>query len=384
MAIKIAYCIPSLFSVGGMEKVLTLKANYFTEVFGYDVTIILTDGKNLSYAFPLSDKVKVINLDINYKDIWSYKFFHKFISYSYKQRIFQKRLTKVLFEIKPDITISMLRREINFITKIKDGSKKVGELHFNRLNYRDFNTQGRSKGIKSIMSKLWMEQLIHNLKKVDKFVVLSYEDMARWVELTNVCVIYDPLAEFPEYASDCTSKKVIAAGRFVNQKGFDMLLDSWKIVSKKHPEWILNIYGSGNTAPLLKQIKRNKIDKSCFLHNAVLNINDKYRESSIFAFSSRFEGFGMVITEAMSCGIPPVAFACQSGPKEIITDGVNGILVPPEDVTQLANKICYLIENENIRKEMGAAARRRAEDFRIEKIAKEWDNLFRNLLSESN
>ncbi len=384
MSLKIAYCLPSLFSVGGMEKVLTLKANYFAEVFGFEITIILTDGKGLDYAFPLSEKVKVINLDINYKDIWGYKFLHKFLLYTYKQQIFKKRLKKALFDIRPDITVSMLRREINFLPGIHDGSKKVGELHFNKNNYRDFNTNGFFGWFKGVLSKIWMKQLIINLKKIDKFVVLSYEDMEQWTELNNVCVIYNPLAEFPETTSDCKSKKVIAAGRYVNQKGFDMLLDSWKIVCKKHPDWILEIYGSGNKDIYISQIKENEIENSCFVRNAVLNINEKYIESSIFAFSSRFEGFGMVLTEAMSCGIPPVAFACPCGPKDIITDGVDGILVTPESVDELADRICFLIENENLRIEMGRKARIKAEQFRIDIIAQEWKSLFEKLVSSDN
>jgi len=382
MSLKVAYCLPSLFSVGGMEKVLTLKANYFAEVLGYEIIIILTDGKDMGFAFPLSEKVRVINLDINYNKIWGYKLIFKSLIYSYKQMLYRRRLSAVLHKIKPDITVSMLRREINFITSIKDGSRKIGELHFNRINYRDFNTQGKSRGYKGILSKLWMDQLISKLKKVDKFVVLSYEDKERWHELNNVTVIYDPLSNFPDKTSDCTSKKVIAAGRFVNQKGFDLLIDSWKIVHRKHPDWILEIYGSGNPKQYLKQIAKNKIEKSCFIRDAVLNINEKYTECSIFAFSSRFEGFGMVITEAMSCGIPPVAFACNSGPREIITDGVNGLLVTPEDVKGLAHKICYLMENEEIRREMGKKARERANDFRIEKIAGQWDDLFREVLTK--
>jgi glycosyltransferase involved in cell wall biosynthesis len=128
----------------------------------------------------------------------------------------------------------------------------------------------------------------------------------------------------------------------------------------------------------------NGIENSCFLYDAVLNINEKFTESSIFAFSSRFEGFGMVITEAMSCGIPPVAFACPCGPKDIISDGVDGILVTPENVDELSDKICFLIENEDIRREMGRRARIRAEQFRIEVIAKEWNTLFENLLTPDN
>jgi len=382
MPIKIAFCIPSLYLMGGMEKVLTIKANYFAEVLGYDVVIILTDGVDKKPFFTLSPKIEVVVLDINYEDIRTYPVLLKVFLYSYKQSIFKKRLSKALFSIKPDITISMLRREINFITRIKDGSKKIGELHFNRLNYRDFNTRGKKKGIKGLLARFWMRQLISNLKRVDRFIVLSNEDKKNWKELDNVSVIYNPIYEFPEKISDCTSKRVIAAGRYASQKGFDMLIDSWKIVSKRHPDWELSIYGSGSRKQLTKQIIKNGLQNSCTLNEAVININEKYAESSIFAFSSRFEGFGMVITEAMACGVPPVAFACPCGPKDIITNGVNGLLVKPESVKELAEKICYLIENEDIRKEMGRRARERAEDFKIDVIAGEWDTLFRTVLNE--
>ena len=383
MPIKIAFCIPSLYLMGGMEKVLTIKANYFADVLGYDITIILTDGVDKEPFFTLSPKIDVVVLDINYEDIRTYPVLIKALLYSYKQYVFKKRLTKALFSIRPDITVSMLRREINFITGIKDGSKKIGELHFNRLNYRDFDTRGKKKGLKGFLARLWMRQLLSNLKKVDRFVVLSYEDKKQWRELSNVSVIYNPIYDFPDNYSDCSSKKVIAAGRFASQKGFDMLIDSWKIVNKRHPDWRLTIYGSGSGKQLRKQIVKNGIEGSCTLHDAVININEKFTESSIFAFSSRFEGFGMVITEAMACGIPPVAFACPCGPKDIITDGVNGLLVKPESVKEMAEKICYLIENEDIRKEMGKLARERARDFKIDVIANEWDKLFRSVLTQT-
>jgi glycosyltransferase involved in cell wall biosynthesis len=381
MAIKIAFCLPSLHLVGGMEKVLSMKASYFADIMGYDVTIILTDGKDKSPFFPLSPKVKIVNLDLNYENIRLYPIYLKLLIYSYKQFLYRKRLTSVLKTITPDITVSMLRREINFITKIKDGSKKIGELQFNKQNYRDFNTKGEQKGIKGFFARLWIKQLIDNLRRVDRFVVLSYEDKEKWTELDNVSVIYNPIEKIPESYSDCTSKRVIAAGRFVSQKGFDMLLDSWKIVSEKHPDWTLSVYGSGEKSPYYKQIKKNGIEKSCTLHDAVLDLNDKFTESSIFAFSSRFEGFGMVITEAMSCGLPAVAFACPCGPKDIITNDLDGILVKPQDIKALADRICYLIENEDIRKAMGERARERSKQFTIEILAKEWDTLFRSLLA---
>ncbi|PKO99475.1 MAG: glycosyltransferase family 4 protein [Bacteroidetes bacterium HGW-Bacteroidetes-8] len=384
MSYKLLICLPSLHLVGGMEKVLTIKASYFAEVYGYDVTIVLTDGKDESPYFPLSDKVKILHLDIDFEKIRLYPIYIKIPIYLYKQYIYKRRLTKVLMSTRPDITISMLRREVNFFADINDGSKKIGELQFNKLNYRDFNTKGEASGIKGFFAKYWMKQLVTNLKKVDKFVVLSEEDKKNWTELDNVVVIHNPIESIPEESSNCTSKKVIAAGRLVSQKGFDMLIDSWKIVNDRHPDWTLSIYGNGSKEYFINQIELNGIKSSCFLYDAVLNINEKFIESSIFAFSSRFEGFGMVITEAMSCGIPPVAFACPCGPKDIITDGVDGILVTPESVDELADKICFLIENEDIRREMGRRARIRAEQFKIEVIAKEWNTLFKNLLTPDN
>ncbi len=365
-----------------MEKVLSIKASYFADILGYDVTIILTDGSSNAPFFPLSPRVKIVNLNLNYEDIRLVPICFKVFIYSYKQFHYRKRLTRALKELSPDITVSMLRREINFIAKIKDGSKKIGELQFNKLNYRDFNTKGKLTGIKGFFARLWLNQLINNLRRIDRFVVLSYEDKEKWTELDNISVIYNPIEKIPDRFSDCSSKKVIAAGRFVSQKGFDMLIDCWRIVSDRHPDWSLSIYGSGEKGSYYNQIKSNGIEKSCTLYDAVLDINEKFTESSIFAFSSRFEGFGMVITEAMSCGLPPVAFACPCGPKDIITDGVDGILVTPEDVNALAQKICYLIENEDIRKEMGKRARERSKQFSIDIIAKEWDSLFHSLLGE--
>lgn len=380
MSIKVAYCIPALYSVSGMEKTLTIKANYLADVLDYEVYIITTDGKDREPAFRLSDKIRVINLDINYDAIWGDPLIKKSLKYFLKQILFRRRLTKVLNEIKPDITVSMLRREINFITKIKDGSKKVGEMHFNKANYRDLDKKGSSNIFISLITKLWMGQLVRNLRRLDKFVVLTYEDKEKWHELNDVSVIYNPLENYPQKASDCSSKKVIAAGRFVRQKGFDMLIDSWAIVAARHPDWTLTIYGNGNKESFRKQVNDNDLANSCILMDAIDNLYDKFSDSSIFALSSRFEGFGMVISEAMACGIPPVAFKCPCGPKDIIEDRVNGLLVEAEDIQGLAEKICYLIENEEARKEMGKMARIRAERFRIENIAKEWDDLFRSLI----
>jgi len=376
---KIAYCIPSLYIPGGMERVLTIKANYFADIFGYEVFIILTDGKDKTPYYQLSPKIHLINLDINYDDLNGQTFYKRLPGYLLKQQIFKRRLRKCLMDVKPDITVSMLRREINFINTIQDGSKKIGEIHVNKSNFRDFNEE-KASPVKKLLAKLWMKQLVGELKKLDKFVTLSHEDKEKWTELNNSIAIHNPLSFYPDKTSGCSNNQVIAVGRLIPQKGFDMLIDAWKIVSDRHPEWILRIYGECEQKEYLAQINRLGIEKTCKLEGAVSDIVDKYLESSIFVLSSRFEGFGMVITEAMACGLPAVSFACPCGPKDIINDGKDGFLVEPGNIETLAEKIIYLIANEDIRKKMGLEARANSERFKMESIASQWKTLFESLL----
>lgn len=381
MTKKIAYCVPSLYIPGGIERVLTLKANYFAEVLNYDIYIILTDGKGKEPYFPLSPKIHIINLDINFEELWNKSLIKKAILYLNKQSKYKKKLAECLYKIKPDITISTLRREINFITTIKDGSIKLGEIHMDKDNFRDLKKENIGT-IKKTLAKLWMKQLINNLKKLDKFIVLTHEDKAKWKELKNICVIHNPLTFYPEKTSNCSPNRAIAVGRYVSEKGFDRLIDAWSIVSKKHSNWELYIYGSGNNEKFQSLVNKKGLKGLLFCETATNDIIDKYCESSIYILSSRSEGMPMVLGEAMSCGLPVVAFTCPCGPKDIIKDKEDGILVENGNIKRLADEICYLIENEDIRKEMGHKARINVTRFKIENIAKEWDTLFKELLEE--
>ena len=375
---KIVYCTPSLYIPGGVERVLTTKANYLADVAGYDIYIVLTDGKGKEPYYPLSPKVKIIQLDINFEELWHLSFLKKILVYLQKQRIYKKRLTSTLLALKPDITVSLLRREINFLTSIKDGSKKVGEIHVNKDNYRNFEAND-TNFIKNIFAKWWIKNLEYKLRKLNRFIVLTHEDKEKWTDIKNVEVIPNPLCSIQSQHSLLQDKRVIAVGRYAYQKGFDLLLNAWKHVVDKHSDWNLTIYGSGERTPYINLAKDLGIESNCCLEASVSNIISKYQESSMLVFSSRFEGFGMVLLEAMSCGVPCVSFACPCGPKDIVTDGVNGYLVEPGNVEALAERICYLIEHEELRKEMGKAARKRAEDFREEKIMQQWVDLFENI-----
>lgn len=367
--------MPSLYIAGGMERVLTLKANYLAEQLGYDIYIILTDGKDKAPWFPLSPKIKVIHLDINFDELWHLPLWKKSIVYLQKQQVYKKRLTECLMKIKADIAISMMRREINFINGIKDGSRKIGEIHVNRKNYRDFNGEHLNLP-KRILQKYWINQMIRKVRQLDKFVVLCNEDQTQYPELDNVCVIPNPLSFTPDKWSDTTSNQILAVGRYEPQKGFDLLLQAWQSVHQKHPGYILSIYGAGDSTPYVRHARELHLENSCRFHAPVNNITEKYAESSVFVLSSRFEGFGMVITEAMACGVPSVSFACPCGPRDIITDGKDGLLVENGNIPQLAEKICFMIENPDIRKQMGQQAQISSTRFRLENIMQQWEQLF--------
>lgn len=382
MSLKIAYCIPSLHYSGGMERVLSLKANYFTEVYGYEVIIILTDGKNKNPFYELSPLIKIINLDINYNELYNKPIYNKIPLYLKKQFFFKNKLKKCLLEIKPDITISMLRREINFINSIKDGSIKIGEIHITKTNFRDLKGERIIGLIQKTIAYFWMKQLIYQLKKLDKFITLTKQDQLMWTEIKHIQTINNPLAFFPDRTSKCENKKIIAAGRYVPEKGFDLLIEAWSAVENKHPDWELHIYGDGDRNKLNKIINKYNL-KNCYLQQTTIDFASKLIDSSIYALSSRFEGFGMVIIEAMACGIPSVAFDCPCGPSEIINNQHDGILVKSGDINELAEKICFLIENEDIRKKMGSNARKNAERFKIELIAEQWKLLFEELMNKS-
>ena len=376
---KRVFCTPALYMAGGVERVLTLKANYFAEHFGYNVTIILTEGKDKPLFYPLSDKVKVVNLNIGFEKLWTSSFIKKIFVYLKKQRLYKKLLKQELMRIRPDITISLLRREINFLTSIKDGSKKIGELHVNRSNYRNFE-QGDTNLLKNLFSKLWMSNLVSNLKRLDKFVVLTEEDHQNWPELDNVVVIPDPLTFSSSTYSPLTEKRVIAVGRYVYQKGFDLLLKSWAIVEKKCPDWVLTIIGQGERLQYDALVDELNIDRSrCKLFGPTERIQDEYMSSSFLVMSSRFEGFGMVLVEAMACGLPVISFDCPCGPKDIIQNHIDGILVEKGNIEKLAEAIIWMIQHPEKCKVMAIKAVDNVQRFKIDQIAEQWKSLFESL-----
>jgi len=377
---KIVYCTPALYSAGGTERVVSVKANYFAEHLGYDVTIIVTEGNKGNSFFPLSDKVKVVNFGLGFEDLWNKPFLKKIYLYLVKQRKYKRLLTRELLRIQPDITITTLRREINFIHEMKDGSRKIGELHLSRANYRGVEDR-ESSSIKSLFSKWWKKDVISNLQRLDKFVVLNENAVLEWPELDNVTMIPDPLPLKMEEKSVLQSKRIVTIGRYSYEKGYDFLLRIWALVEKKYPDWQLNVYGMGDPTPYVKLMDELSVDpRRCHLNSSLVDVESEYLRSSILVQPSRTEGFGLVLVEAMACGLPVVAFDCENGPRSLIEDGEDGFLIPPCDVESFADRLMQLMDDEKLRTKMGEKGLMKSQQYHISKIASQWEQLFDELM----
>jgi glycosyltransferase involved in cell wall biosynthesis len=222
-------------------------------------------------------------------------------------------------------------------------------------------------------------------RRLDALTVLTREDQrdygpfARRVEL-----IPNPVPPLDGGVSDQTAPVAIAAGRLNSQKGFDLLIRAWAQVAERHPDWRLEIHGSGPERPALERlIAEHGLERRVALEGRTKALGAAMAAASLFVLSSRFEGFGLVLVEAMGKGLPVVSFDCPRGPSDIVDDGVDGLLVPPEDVGALAQAILALIEDEPRRRRLAAAALTKAERYRTEAIAPRWDTLLADSTSQT-
>ena len=377
---KIVYCTPALYSAGGTERVVTVKANYFAETLGYDVTIIVTEGNGANSFFPLSPKVKVINLGLNFEELWNISFVKKAILYLQKQMKYKRLLTCELMRIRPNITITTLRREINFINGISDASCKIGELHLSRENYRLIDIS-KTNLLKWLFSRWWQKRIVDHLRRLDRFVVLTQNATLEWPELQNVKLIPDPLSISPNCQSSLSSKRIITIGRYSYEKGWDLLLKIWALVEKEYKDWQLDVYGMGDPTPYVKMLDNLSIEKKrCHLNASLVSVEEAYLSSAILVQPSRTEGFGLVIVEAMACGLPVIAFDCENGPRSIITDGKEGYLIPAFDVELFADRLKKLMSDENLRRKMGEKGQWKSQRYHIDSIGKQWKQLFDELM----
>lgn len=375
---KIVYCLNSIRYLGGIQRVTVVKANALADLENNEVYIVVTDNKNGVITEPLSSKVHLIDLDINYYEDDYKSRWNVLKGIFIKRREHKKRLASVLNEIQPDIVISVGQSEKNMIPSIKGKWKTIREFHF----VKDY----RLRQAKSFFDKVlaWGGNLYDfnfKIKGYDHIVTLTHEDKEmNWKGWNNVSVIPNPSTFHTDKISTLDEKKVISVGRLSPQKNYASLIRAFKNVVNKHPDWTLEIYGDGPLEMELKSlIDQLNLKRHVFLKGFSSNIKEVMTNGSIYAMSSIFEGFPLVLIEAMTCGLPIVSYACPCGPKDIITGGKDGFLVEVNDEKELANKINLLINNDTIRKEMGENCIEKVQSFHIQIIIQQWMYLFKTL-----
>ena len=360
---RLVYLIAGTYRAAGMERVLADKANWLA-LHGHEVHILTTDQMGRPSAFPMDPSIRMQDLGINYEENNGGSFPSKVLHYPLKQWRHRRRLAKILSAIRADIVISMFCNDAGFLPKIKDGSRKVLEVHFSRFKRLQY---GR-KGLWALADRWRSRTDLRHVRAFDKFVVLTEEDKGYWGNLPNIRVIPNPRTfTFPQPAS-LDSHTVLAVGRYDYQKGFDLLLKAWRLIDTTG--WTLRIAGSGD---VLENLPDNVVT------GPSADIRAEYLGAAFLVMSSRYEGLPMVLLEAQAAGLPVVSFACKCGPRDVLTDGEDGILVPEGDIEALAAGMKRLMEDEPLRRRMGAAAFRHSDKYDKERIMSLWDNLFQEL-----
>jgi glycosyltransferase involved in cell wall biosynthesis len=214
--------------------------------------------------------------------------------------------------------------------------------------------------------------------RLDALTVLSSDDRRDYGALLGgrVHQIPNPVTELDGGVADGAAKVVVAAGRLNTQKGFDLLLEAWRPVARRHPDWTLRIYGSG---PERAALERAAAGLPVELPGRTDALGAAMAAGSLFVLSSRWEGFGLVLVEAMGKGLPVVSFDCPRGPSDIVTPGEDGLLVPAEDVAGLTAALLELIEDPARRARMAAAARETARRYEPDAVVPHWDAMLRDL-----
>lgn len=376
---KIIYCIGNIHNSGGIERIISTKANYLVNK-GYEIHIVVIYPAPKTPFFNFDSRIKFhyLNLDFE-KEKGLKKKFH----FRRNKKVFLQTISVLFHKIKPDIAISTFCKYSKYIYELNDGSKKIIERHFAKYKRAQYYSKLDKYYLGRIITYLYRLNDYNICNHFDRFIVLTHEDQKSWGQnLLNIEVIENPITIIPQHSACLENKKVISLGRLNQQKQFQHLIKIWKIISQKYPDWKLSIYGNGEQEKKLKKlISKLNLNSSIEINSPTSDVSSVLLESSIYAMTSKYEGFCLTLTEAMAHGVPPVSYDCKSSPAEIIKNGEDGLLVPLNNKKIFIQKLSFLIENEKLRKQMGKAASLNILRYSLDNIMQKWIDLFERLIS---
>jgi glycosyltransferase involved in cell wall biosynthesis len=358
----IVILIDQLYCYGGIERLVAIKANYWTEDFNYEVTIISTEQKQKPFAYALSDKVQFIDLAINFDRNSSYFKSHNLLKFL--KNI--KELNKELKFLKPDFIIVASHIPITyFINFIKGGAKTVKEFHFTKWN----NTANFKSKIESYF-----------LAKYDFLAVLSKEEQ-QFYTTDNTIVLANPLIEESQLNDKDLDiekqNKAIFLGRIAPVKNIESLIEIWSEFIKKYPNWILEIFGDYNNdyGLILKdKVSSLSLDNCIIFKGEIKNTMEAINQSKIMLLTSHQECFPLVILESLSQGVPVFSYDCPTGPRNILTDGYDSRIIENKNSEQFVKALEDFASNTIIQKKLGEHALVTAQKYSLPNIMEQWNN----------
>lgn len=376
---KIIYIVRSLHSVGGIERTLSDKANWMV-ARGHQVMFVTYLQGNDSINFPLDKRVQLFDLACSTFSMYKYPIYYRLFYFLKLQKLFRERLKRVLDNYKPDLVVLAIPSAEDFVwdlMKVTQSAKVIIESH---ITFDYF-----------LMGKSFTDRLLYFLfpplkaiRMADMLIALTENDASCWRrhKISNVLVVPNPVTYYADSIDDITKERsrIIAVGRLASQKRFDRLIEAFSLISNRYPEWYIDIYGEGELRGTLGSVIKTKgLVGRINILNFVQDIYTEYMKSQFLVLSSDYEGFGLVITEAMACGIPVVSTNCPFGPSDIIDDGKTGFLSKME-IEDLAEKMEWMISHKEERVKMGENAYKKAAQYRKEIVMPRWEETYKSLL----
>lgn len=342
---------------GGTERVTAEISNGLIER-GYDISIISCQ-KGLSPVYNVGSKVRLYSL------------------HGEREKNSMKRKLSNLINLKKIVTANKIDVLITvdvelyiyaFPLQLMNLCKVIAWEHFNY--YKKYNK------LEGLSQKL-------AARYANKLIVLGKNDLKNYKEnvkkLTNIEYIYNPISITNEQENSLNHKRVMAAGRLEEQKGFDMLIKAWKIVEENNTDWSLTIFGDGSQKEKLLSMINNFGLKRIEIKPYTQDIKKEYLSSDIYVMSSRYEGFGLVLLEAQECGLPIVSFDCHEGPSEIVTNNVNGYIIKDFSIKGLAKGMLNLINDPQLLHNFSNHSKDNLERFNLKDILDKWERVINEI-----
>lgn len=371
MGRRLLYITNGITGAGGLERVLSVRTRLLVEKYGDEIHVLTLneEGREPFYGFSPGIRIHDVRMEGNPAG---------------RLLAWARGITETVRTVRPDVIavcddgfkgfwIPLLLRL--FLPGKPRRCPVVYERHVSRLIQAD----GLSSPLLRRMEFSMMQFLG---KRFARFVVLTPGSRKEW-GMENVEVIPNPLPFYPETPSSGMEKRLIAVGKICPQKNYGALLRAWKMAHGTFPAWKLDLFGAEKDGGRLRNaIREEGLEDSFRLHPPTREIMREYLASSICAMSSRYEGFGMMLAEAMACGVPCAAFDCPCGPGDIISHGEDGLLAEAGNIPALASALVQLMGNEALRASMAARARENVKRYAAETVTAQWDALFSRVLEE--